>query len=126
MSKNDLQGFRKRLLELAARLRGDIGGLTQEALRTTGGESAGGLSHVPLHMADLGTDTFEHEVATGLLQNEQAVLSAINAALERIDAGTYGKCVSCGMQIPVGRLNAVPYAQQCIECARKNESAAQE
>lgn len=45
-------------------------------------------------------------------------VTAIDAALERLERGTYGQCVKCGAPIGRGRLAAVPYTPFCIECAR--------
>jgi RNA polymerase-binding transcription factor DksA len=47
-----------------------------------------------------------------------AEIAQIRAALERIENGTYGTCVSCGDDIAPARLDALPFAQQCIDCAR--------
>ena len=47
-----------------------------------------------------------------------AELAAINDALARLDAGTYGICVSCGAPISEARLQAMPTAKRCITCAR--------
>tara|TARA_R110000868_G_scaffold2737_5_gene19078 strand:- start:243 stop:560 length:318 start_codon:yes stop_codon:yes gene_type:complete len=44
-------------------------------------------------------------------------IAQIESALGRIDAGTYGECVTCGDDIPPARLEAVPHAAQCIKCA---------
>ena len=51
-------------------------------------------------------------------ENSQTVLAEIDAALARIDAGTYGTCTKCGKQIAVGRLEAHPWASLCIDDAR--------
>jgi RNA polymerase-binding transcription factor DksA len=113
---NAQQQQRQRLLDLANRVKGDVSGLRDAALRHTGAEPSGGLSNAPLHLADLAADHFEQEVAVGLLQNEQNLLSAIAAALDRVDAGTYGWCERCNREIPQERLNAVPYACRCVTC----------
>jgi DnaK suppressor protein len=47
----------------------------------------------------------------------QATLDEIEAALARIDAGTYGACVRCGADIPVERLQMRPFAGACVSCA---------
>src|SRR5207237_661290 len=99
----------------------DISGLTDTARRGAGGETSGSLSNAPLHMADLGTDASEQEVAVSLLQNEQQVLVAIAGALDRLEAGTFGKCAGCGKEIPAVPLQAVPYAARCVDCARTVE-----
>ncbi|PON13473.1 hypothetical protein C2W62_34165 [Candidatus Entotheonella serta] len=45
----------------------------------------------------------------------------IQAALKRLDSSTYGTCMSCDSQIAPARLEALPYAVQCIDCASKAE-----
>jgi DnaK suppressor protein len=54
-------------------------------------------------------------------EHETAELSAIDAALNRISAGTYGHCVDCDETIPEARLNAAPEAARCIGCQDKTE-----
>ena len=61
------------------------------------------------------------ELGGQLAEVESRELSKINQALERIHSGRYGKCDSCGHSIKVTRLQAVPYATECIECARVRE-----
>lgn len=46
-----------------------------------------------------------------------AELKQINAALKRLENRQYGICVSCGIEIPIARLEALPYADRCIDCA---------
>jgi RNA polymerase-binding transcription factor DksA len=113
--------FRRRLLALADRLKGDVAALKEAALRSTGGESSGSLSNAPLHLADLANDTNAQEVAVGLLRNEQEALLAIAAALDRLDAGTYGVCARCGQEIPEERLLTLPQASRCVRCEEKEE-----
>jgi RNA polymerase-binding transcription factor DksA len=121
MNARELAGYRQHLLALAARLKGDVSGLTDEALRRSGGEASGNLSNAPLHLADLGTDNFDQEVAISLLENERQVLGEIAAALDRLEGGTFGHCARCGGEIPRGRLEALPYATHCLGCARRAE-----
>jgi RNA polymerase-binding transcription factor DksA len=119
MTKADLESYRRSLLALRTRLSGNISHLSEEALRTAGGESSGSLSNTPIHMADLGTDNFEQEFTLSLLQNEGQVLEEIAEALKRLDAGTFGKCEECQGAIPKARLQALPYTRHCVKCARK-------
>ncbi|MBI1915500.1 MAG: TraR/DksA C4-type zinc finger protein [Planctomycetes bacterium] len=119
MTKTDLETFRLSLLNLRARLSGNLSHLAEEALRATGGENSGSLSNTPIHMADLGTDNFEQEFTLSLIQNEEHVLDEIAEALNRINQGTYGKCEECGSPIPKARLQALPYTRHCVNCARK-------
>jgi DnaK suppressor protein len=73
------------------------------------------------HMADTGTETVDREIDYTLEETDGRLLSAIDAALARIDAGTYGICVNCGAQIAPERLEAMPWATLCIDCKRKEE-----
>src|SRR5205085_667523 len=109
--------FRNKLRALAKRLGGDVKGLEDEAFRA-GGEASGNLSNAPLHLADLGTDTFEEEVTLRLLETEERTLEETVAALRRLDAGTFGTCERCGRDIAEARLQALPYTRYCVECAR--------
>ena len=61
------------------------------------------------------------EVLEDLEQAALAEIAAIRSALARIDEGAYGECVSCGNEIAPARLEAVPYATLCIDCASASE-----
>ncbi len=54
-------------------------------------------------------------------EHETAELAAIDAALARLSAGTYGHCIDCDATIPEARLNATPVAARCIGCQEKAE-----
>lgn len=73
------------------------------------------------HLADTATDTYERELGEGLEEDAERVLGEIEAALGRIEDGTYGICEVCGREIDPGRLEAVPYTTLCIEDARRLE-----
>ena len=121
MTKTELQAYRDQLESLRARHNGDVSHLADEALHRTGSGAAGNLSNMPIHMADLGTDNFEQEFTLNLLQNEEQLLDEIAAALERMRLGKFGLCEECQVAIPKARLQAVPYARYCVDCARKLE-----
>jgi RNA polymerase-binding protein DksA len=121
MTKAELDTYRESLLALRDRHNGDASHLADEALRRTGSGAAGNLSNMPIHMADLGTDNFEQEFTLSLLQNEEQLLEEISSALERIRQGTFGQCEECREEIPKVRLQALPYARYCVNCARKQE-----
>ena len=55
---------------------------------------------------------------TALLADAEAEIAEVDAALARIDAGTYGICTNCGKPITKARLQARPTAELCIDCAR--------
>ena len=73
------------------------------------------------HMADSATETLDREIEQTLEDNAGHLLASIDAALGRIDDGSYGLCERCGAQIAEDRLTALPYATKCIECKRLEE-----
>ena len=73
------------------------------------------------HMGDMATETYDREMDYTLAENDEHVLRAIDVALARLDAGTYGICRTCGNAIDEGRLDARPWADQCIDCRRREE-----
>jgi DnaK suppressor protein len=119
MTKSQQNRYRQQLVTLGKRIQGDFDGVAGEALRRTGGEASGNLSNAPFHLADLSSDTMEHEVAIGLLENQGLLLEQISAALNRVDAGTYGDCQECGKAIPAERLEVLPYTPHCVTCAAR-------
>jgi RNA polymerase-binding transcription factor DksA len=121
MTRSEQEGYRRRLEALRDRLNHSVSHLADEALSTAGGEGGSNLSHVPIHMADLGSDSFEHDNTLSLLANERQILDEIAQALERIERGTFGHCEECGGPIPRERLRELPYTRYCVTCARKSE-----
>jgi DnaK suppressor protein len=102
---------------LRARLTGDMSQLADAALNNDTRNAV----RMPTDMADIGTDAFEQELALNLLGSEEEVLEQIDAALKRIEEGTYGQCQECGREIPKTRLDAIPYASLCVKCAAREE-----
>lgn len=120
MTKGELETYQRQLLEMHKRFNGDVSHLKNEALGA-GGNGNGGLSNMPIHMADLGSDAYEQENTLSLLANEQQRLEEIGDALDRIKQGTFGRCEECDVGIPKARLKELPYARYCVGCARKQE-----
>jgi RNA polymerase-binding protein DksA len=73
------------------------------------------------HLAETATATLGREIDYTLGENSEQVLSEIDAALRRIEDGTYGTCTNCGREIPRERLEAQPWASLCIDCKRRAE-----
>src|SRR5688572_244318 len=119
VTNSERAAYKQQLLDIAHRLKANITGLAGEALRRAGGEASGGLSNAPMHPADLGTDNYEQEVALSLLDSEAQLLEDANAALRRVDEGTFGMCVLCAREVPRERLQALPSTRYCIDCARR-------
>ena len=74
------------------------------------------------HLADSASETYLRELDGGLEENAEHLLTEIRAALERIEEGTYGLCVTCGKPITSQRLEALPYAARCIDDTRAREN----
>src|SRR5262249_41235198 len=104
LKPEEFETYRNALLSLRARLRGDLDQMPAEALRRAQPDASGNLSSVPLHMADLGTENYDQEFTLGLIENEQETLEEVQAAISRLDAGTYGRCEECGEPIARQRL----------------------
>ncbi len=120
LTTKELKEFKGLLLAKRTELAGDVENLTSEALnRKSGGVNE--QSSMPIHMADLGSDTWEQDFTLGLIANEQALVREIDDALTRIEDRTYGICVATDKPISLERLRAKPWAKYCIEYARLRE-----
>jgi RNA polymerase-binding protein DksA len=113
----DLQHFADLLLEKRREIVGDMHSMEGEALRS----GTSGLSTLPVHMADMGTDNYEQEFTLGLVEKDRTLLREINHALAKIPAGTYGICEGTGDPIGKPRLEVQPWARHSIEYARLRE-----
>lgn len=118
MTDRVLRTYQKRLREMASRLNREVTTLQQEAQQSTGME-AGGASD---EQADPAAQAAEEGTALALLGTEGHTLAEVNAALDRIDRGTFGRCEACGHAITGARLEALPYARHCIACARRTDA----
>ena len=115
----DTELFRKRLLEERKRVQEAIDYLHEENPGSIQDETQD--STADNHPGDMATVTFDRELDYTLEENEGRLLQAIDAALTRMDDGSYGACVSCGQPIGAERLEALPWTTQCIDCKRKEE-----
>lgn len=69
------------------------------------------------HPAEMGADNCELENTVQLLETESRILQDIDRALDLIERGAYGRCEACRRAIPLKRLEAIPWARLCVECA---------
>lgn len=120
MKKETLDKIRDKLLDRRRQLMGDFTNIQNNSLKRRD-DASGDLSAMPIHMADIGSDTFEKEFALDLIESEQEELREIDAALERMADGSYGACEVCGAVLSYQRLMAVPYARLCVDCKRREE-----
>ena len=117
MANRDLTLQREKLLALRATLQGDMNQMEDNALN----KDHATTTSMPNHMAELGSGNFDQEFTLSLLGNEKDALNQIEAAIERIEDGNYGRCEACNVQIPKARLDAIPYASLCMQCASQQE-----
>ncbi|MBI5765256.1 MAG: TraR/DksA C4-type zinc finger protein [Planctomycetes bacterium] len=110
------------LLEKRAELVGDVTHMENEALGKNRSDASGDLSLMPIHMADIGTDNYEQEFTLGLVANERDVVREIDAALARLEQGTFGICLATQKPIAKTRLQIKPWASYCVEYERAQES----
>jgi len=99
---------RKALLEERARLLTELGEPIESPGQMTYGSQAAAASQV-----------FEQQRDLALRDRSRIELHKVETALRALDDGTYGTCVTCGNPIAPGRLEAIPWVAQCIDCARK-------
>ena len=90
------------LAQMAAQRGGDIGRVEAASAHFSHSEES------PAQMAT------EKEIEFAIGDHEVVELTAIEAALSRIEAGSYGECIACGVHIPAARLKATPEASRCI------------
>jgi RNA polymerase-binding protein DksA len=120
LTAEELSEFRQILLDKRRELVDDMVNLEDEA-RRTGTEGGSASSAMPIHMADLGSDTWEQEFTLNLIEKERTIVREIDEALDRIEKKTYGTCLATGKAISKARLRVKPWAKYCIEYARKRE-----
>lgn len=80
-------------------------------------ESISELASNDQHQGDIGTETFEREKDFSLLEQLEAEINDLDAALRKIDEGTYGRCEVCGKDVDPERLEAMPGTRTCREHA---------
>ncbi|MEZ6232969.1 MAG: TraR/DksA C4-type zinc finger protein [Phycisphaerales bacterium] len=115
--KRDLAKFRETLLKKRSDLVGDVSDLETEALL---GRS-GSLSALPQHIAEQGSEAYEQSLSLNLAAEDRRLIREIDAALERIDKGTFGICEMTGKAINRERLEELPWTRYSIEAAREFE-----
>jgi DnaK suppressor protein len=115
----DFDHFRRELESERTRLLAARAGVNHEGSLT---DESGDLSiGSGDHLADSATETFMRELDGGLEENADHLIEEVEAALTRIDDGSFGTCVVCGKPIGEERLEAVPYATLCIDDKRALE-----
>ena len=125
LKKKQLEHLEKRLLEERARALKALG-LFDEMAKADRESGDSDLSVYTDHMADQGTEAQEREKAAVFATKEGRYLYRLEEALRRLynDPKNFGRCHTCGADVGFERLDALPHARYCIDCKRKEESAA--
>ncbi len=117
----DTEPFREQLLKERERVRSAITHLRADHPGSLDEEVEEGAPATDDHLGETASATLNREIDYTLGENSEQILSEIEAALKRIDAGTYGTCEACGKEIAPERLEAYPWASLCIDDARRSE-----
>jgi DnaK suppressor protein len=113
MAQNELKRYKERLLQLRGRLTGEVERIIEAVQQDM--QAPGTISNLPSHPADQAPDGLDVEV--DLLRNEQDILKEVDAALARIEEGSFGRCRRCERVIDARRLDAIPFTAYCVNCA---------
>ena len=108
---------RARLEELLAEL-----DASAAVVKGGGGGESGELSSLDQHPADSGANLVDADREEATLEIVRAQQERVRDALARLDAGSYGKCVDCGRELPDERLEVRPEAERCVDCQQRVEA----
>ncbi len=108
MNRKQLEKFKKLLDDKRAELLARV-----QAARAT--ETAGQSENAP-DLGDRALSSVTRDLSYVLSTGERDILKRIDAALDRLEAESFGECLNCGKKVQQGRLNAVPWALHCIDC----------
>ncbi|HWP84061.1 MAG TPA: TraR/DksA family transcriptional regulator [Terriglobia bacterium] len=113
MDKKKLEQYKKRLLDRKEQLEAIVSRAEHDGREAD--------EEAPNDLADKATNSYTKEFLFKKSSDDRFILSLIQEALERMEAGEYGICVACGGEMQQKRLDAVPWARHCIECQEKQE-----
>ena len=113
----ELEKYRALLIQKWHEIAGDANSIEENIF-----QGSGDLSSLPMHMADVGTDSFEQEFGLNLLAEEKKILAEIQRALKRIDEGDFGICEGLDIPIEKKRLEAIPWTRYSLKYAEQLEN----
>lgn len=114
LTEKQLTHYKNQLLHIKQEVLNVIEGNERSIL-----EDDGELTSFDNHFADVASQTEDKEVQLSIKDRAQSILGEVEEALNRIKNGTYGKCVDTGEDIPIERLEALPYAKRTLEAEQK-------
>jgi DnaK suppressor protein len=110
MEERDLKQFESRLKQLQ-----------EEILKVIAGEDDDSGSRDFMDEIDKAQNVIEQAMGSLTSSSQRSNLAKVEEALERIKKNAYGICEECGEEIPMKRLEALPFALYCITCQQKLE-----
>jgi DnaK suppressor protein len=113
MDKKRLDVYKKRLLTKQEELRGMV-----SRTELDGRSADDDPTQDP---ADKAASSYNKEFLFSVSNGDRTLLAQVQEALDRLNDGTFGECVSCGLEMQPKRLEAVPWARHCIPCQEKQE-----
>ncbi|HEX8264093.1 MAG TPA: TraR/DksA family transcriptional regulator [Pyrinomonadaceae bacterium] len=113
MDANQLENYKKQLLEQRDRLVGQLNENQRQSFEF-------GLEEMP-DPVDAAVQDRSQTILLSISESERDLIDQIDEALQRIELGSYGTCVNCERDIAVARIEAVPYARYCMNCQEKLE-----
>ena len=113
MDKRKAKSYRDKLLDRREGLVGQV-----QAAEAYSRERDAEATQDP---ADMAANAYTKELLMSMSTNDRQLLDSIDAALARIQQGEYGYCDNCGEAIHEKRLEALPWAQHCVDCQELNE-----
>ncbi|WP_127533532.1 TraR/DksA C4-type zinc finger protein [Paenibacillus kobensis] len=121
LTQQQLSGFRSRLAHMKQSIERSWHDSEHGGLANSLKDQTGELSPIDNHPGDVATDMFERSKDMAIHELQDFKIERIDQALEAIDNGTYGKCRTCGKDIPFERLDALPDSLYCVEHAPRQE-----
>lgn len=115
LTKSDIETYKKKLEILRAQITNSLRGAAGEVRSP---DEATGYSQ---HQADQGTDDFDRTINLEVTSKEYSLLRQIDRALQKIEENSYGVCDITGEEIPIKRLDAIPYATMTVQAQSKLE-----
>lgn len=117
--------FKDKLLKERKEVEGLIHQMKTNETFNTDIEFAAEISELSVydnHPSDTASELYDEERGRALKEHEITIIEKIDAALNDISNGSYGKCRSCGKEISESRLEFIPYAEFCVECQTRDSS----
>jgi DnaK suppressor protein len=112
MSPKAQEKYRDQLRAVRDRMIGQVDSVVESIREDLNPQ--GTVSNAPVHLADAAPENIESDVQ--VIEAERGLMEEVQAAIRRIDEGTFGDCEQCGQPIAEERLQAIPYASRCIQC----------